>query len=102
VFDSDTHQPIADVEVGYFRLTRDPSDYAHEVKSSLATTGPDGGFTCDCTAVEKENFPLRIVLKKSDWGKVTYQTDEYVQYGQDRKDVNIYLSERLIKMATVH
>jgi hypothetical protein len=102
VLDSDTHQPIAAVEVGYLRLTQDPNDWIHGVKSRLATSGPDGGFTCDCTAVEKDNFPLRILLKKNDWGKLTYQTDEYVQYGQDRKDVNIYLSENRIKSLPVH
>jgi hypothetical protein len=102
VSDSDTHQPIANVEISYLRLTQDPNDWIHGVRSRLATTGPDGEFGGDCAAVERENFPLRIQLKKGDWGNLTYQTDEYVQYEQNRNNVNIYVSERRIKMLPVH
>jgi hypothetical protein len=96
VYDRETNQPLADIEVQYFRHTQDPNEYVHGVRSQLATTGPDGRFSADCSTVEAENFPLRLVVASRNW-RTPLQTNEYVRKGERRTDVNIYVSDRVMR-----
>jgi hypothetical protein len=93
VYNSDNNQPLANVEVGYFRRTQDKTDYDHDVKSRLATTGVDGSFNADCSNIEAENFPLRLQLSSRNW-QTTIQTNEYVRRGP-RSGINLYVSDSL-------
>jgi hypothetical protein len=60
VYDKDTNQPLAGIEVHYLRSTQDPNEFIHGVRSRLATTAPDGRFGADCSSIEPENFSLRL------------------------------------------
>jgi hypothetical protein len=96
VYDRDTNQPLTGIEVHYVRFTQDPNEWIHGVRSRLATTGPDGRFSADCSTVEAENFPLRLELVGSNW-RSRFQTDEYVRQGEGRNDINIYVPDRLLR-----
>ena len=96
VYDRGTNGPLPDIEVHYFRLTQDPSEWSHDVRSRLATTGPDGRFSGDCSSVEAENFPLRLELVGRNW-RARFQTNEYVPQGVGRTNINIYVSDRLLR-----
>ncbi len=96
VYDRDTNQPLAGIEVHYIRITRDPNEWIHGVRSRLATTGPDGRFSADCSSVEAENFPLHLVLVGRNW-RTQFQTEEYVRQGERKTDINIYVSDRVMR-----
>lgn len=95
VYNRDNNQPLPNVEVGYFRITQDKTDYAHDVKSRLATTDVDGSFEADCSKIEDENFPLRLQLSSQNWQTV-FQTNEYVQRGT-RSGINLYVSDSVLR-----
>jgi hypothetical protein len=96
VYDRDTNRPLSGVEVRYVRTTQDPNQWVHGVRSRLATTGADGNFSADCSSVEDENFPLRMVLTSHNW-KVQFQTDEYIRKSDVREGVNIYVSDGTLR-----
>jgi hypothetical protein len=95
VINKDNNQPLPNISVDYFRFTQDANEYIHGVKSHLATTGTDGKFSADCSTIEKENFPLRLELHSVNWGSLTFQTNEYLKLNEERKDINIYVSDRI-------
>lgn len=95
VFNQLDNRPIAGIEVHYFRFTRDPNEWIRGQRSRLATTGPDGRFSGDCSGVEPENFPLRLELTGPGW-RHRFQSNEYVRHGESRTNINIYVPERLM------
>jgi hypothetical protein len=95
VTDKDTNQPLFNVEISYFRFTQDSTPYQHSIRSHLATSGPDGRFEADCSQIERENFPLRLQLSRSNWCS-TMQTDEYVQPGTRRTAINLFASDQTL------
>ena len=99
VYNRDNNQPLANVDVGYFRFTQDKNSYIHGVKSRLATTNVDGSFEADCSQIEAENFPLRLQVTSRNW-QSTFQTNEYIQRGTGRAGINIYVSDGLLR--TLH
>jgi hypothetical protein len=101
IYNNDNNQSLPNIQVSYFRITQDPSDYTHGVRSQLATTDTNGHFDADCSAVEPENFPLRLQLFGSGWCSI-YQTNEYVQLGQRRTNINLYVSEHTLKNLGCH
>ena len=96
VINRDTNQPLAGIEVHYFRRTQDPNEWLPGVRSKLATTGPDGRFSADCSSVEAENFPLRLVLVGRNW-RAQFQTNEYIRQGERRNNINIYISDSFLR-----
>ena len=66
-------------------------------RRTLATTGPDGTFEADCSYFEEEDFPIRIELARGNWRGATHQTNEYLQYGQTRRNVYIYVSDQMMQ-----
>jgi len=96
VYNKDNSQPLPNVLVSYFRFTKDRDEYSHGVRSQLATTDSKGHFEADCASTERENFPLRLVLSKSGWCIGSFQTDEYIQMGQRRTAINLYVSEKFM------
>jgi hypothetical protein len=97
ILDRNSNQPIAGVNVQYFRFTADANPYAHEVKSSLATSGPDGRFHFDCQSIEPENYPLRIVLSRAQWGPTSVETNEYLRAHDRKVDVNVFVNDQLMQ-----
>jgi hypothetical protein len=96
VYDRDDSRPLGGIEVHYSRRTQDSSPSLDGARSRLATTGPDGRFSADCSSVEAENFPLRLELVASSW-RGRFQTDEYIPRGERRTGINIYVAERLLR-----
>lgn len=96
VYDQDGSRPLGGVEVHYSRRTQDSSESNDGGRSRLATTGPDGRFSADCSSVEAENFPLRLELVAASW-RGRFQTDEYIPRGERRTGINIYVAERLLR-----
>jgi hypothetical protein len=97
VLNQDNNQPLANVDVGYFRITKDPTEYSHDIRSHLATTAPDGSFEADCSTIEAENFPLRLTLKDSSWGNATVELNEYVSRGATKTGINLYAQDSLYR-----
>ena len=94
VYDGETKQPLAAIEVRYYRLTQDPNKRILEGR--LATTAPDGRFSADCSSLEAGNFPFQLVLVGRNWRR-PHHTNEYVRHGETRHDVNIYVSDQNLR-----
>ena len=87
VFDKDTNLPLAHISIIGF-----PGNMI------LATTAPDGSFESDLSHLGAENYPLRIVLAGGDsWYGASFQSNEYLDYGKTRKNVIIYVSDKLMR-----
>lgn len=100
IYSKNSNQPLPNVEVGYYRLTKDQNEYIHDVKSHLANTDSAGKFEADCSKIEAENFPLRIVLSIPNSQVTSYQTNEYIQRGTRKSGLNLYVPDNLLKKPT--
>jgi hypothetical protein len=98
VYNSDKPEPLPNIEVRYFRFTREgETQYQVNVRSYLATTDTNGSFSADCSGIETGNFPLRLELSSSTWNSGTLQTDTYVQAGKRTTGINLYVSDKMMK-----
>jgi len=96
VVNEDNNQPLSNVQIAYFRITKDANEYIHGVRSKLATTDAKGKFEANCSSVEKENFPLRLELPRPGWCSIL-QTNEYVRLGERRTAINLFASDNSLK-----
>jgi hypothetical protein len=94
---TDNNKPVPNVEIRYVRTTTtgETQDQTN-ARSRLATTNTNGGFDADCSFVEPGNFPLRLVLSSPNWSQAV-TTDEYVNLGQQRNQINMYVSGKTVK-----
>jgi hypothetical protein len=67
VFDSETNQPLSALWVALYRDMHKSKERPLRLKANVATTGPDGKFTIDCSWVDDSHFPLLIALRHRDW-----------------------------------
>jgi len=65
VFDSDSNKPLSGVWVDLYRdfSNRRPQP----LKRGVATTGPNGEFSINCSSIEESQFPLVLALRHQDW-----------------------------------
>ena len=94
VFDSDTGEPLAGVNIG-FDTYRENSKEGRSVERSVAVSGPNGAFSGDCAGIAENALPLRIVLWHPNW-EATRLSDERIELGATREDIKLP-----IRMSTI-
>jgi hypothetical protein len=67
IFDSDSNTPLSGVLVDVFRDLSAIHQRPERLKAGLATTGPDGTFSFDCSWVEEFQFPIVLAVHHADW-----------------------------------
>ena len=86
VFDSDSNEPLAGVRIALYRHIE--HGRPRQIDRNAATTGLDGTFTVARQDIERSEFPLIIALWNPNW-VATRITNERIEYGEERIDVNI-------------
>lgn len=83
IFHRTTNEPLGNVWVGY----QSRGGFVH-----VTTTDPEGVFHMEVMILDDAAFPIRIMLQSPNWGRMTYQTNEYLKYGEKRVRVNIFIN----------
>ncbi|MBL4662397.1 MAG: toll/interleukin-1 receptor domain-containing protein [Flavobacteriaceae bacterium] len=97
VFDSDTNQPLSAIWVDLYRDMRSSKQRPLRLKVNVATTGPNGKFTIDCSWVEESQFPLIIALRHKNW-VATRITGARIEDNSGANSINIPISISSIGM----
>ena len=67
VFDSDSNKPLSGVWVDLHRDLSSIQQRPQRLKAGVASTGPDGKFSINCSWVKESNFPLLLAVRHRDW-----------------------------------
>jgi len=82
VFDRRTNAPLGNTIIGYM---------SQQGFRELARTAPDGSFRIDRPFLTEDHYPIRIAVIAPNAGGTIHYTNEYLQYAQQRQNVNIYV-----------
>jgi len=98
VYDSDSNKPLSGILIDIYtdRTDQRPT----RLKAGVATTGPDGKFTIDCSWVEDTQFPLRLALRHKNW-MATHITGVSIENSNGIKGINIPIQMNRIDMKTL-
>ncbi len=89
VYNRDDNQPIANVAIGF--------TYGGPI---LGYTNPNGQFEINCKEATFEQFPLRLQVYGVVPGcGVSFTSDEYIEIGEQRYNINIYVSKSTVEFA---
>lgn len=67
VFDSDSNRPLSGVWVDLYRDLSSIQQRPKRLKAGVATTGPDGRFSINCSWVKESQYPLLLAVRHQDW-----------------------------------
>ena len=67
LFDSDKNKPLSGASIDLYRDLRSIQQRPKKLKAGVATTGPDGKFSINCSWVEESQYPLLIAVRHRDW-----------------------------------
>lgn len=67
VFDSDSNKALPSIKIDIYRDLSDIQQRPKKLRAGVATTGPNGKFTINCSWVKKSQFPLLLALRHQDW-----------------------------------
>ncbi len=98
VFDSDSNKPLSSIWIDIY--TEVTNQRPMRLKAGVATTGPDGKFTIDCSWVEESQFPLRIALRHKNWVG-TKITGTRIENSNGIKGMNIPIQIKSIDKKTL-
>lgn len=89
VYNRDDNKPIANVAIG--------STFGEPI---LGYTNPNGQFELNCREATFEQFPLRLTVYGVVSGcGVGYSSNEYIEIGEQRYNVSIYVTKSTIELA---
>lgn len=67
VFDRDSNLPLSGVWIDLYRDLSSIQQRPHKLKAGVATTGPDGKFSINCSWVKESQYPLLLAVRHQDW-----------------------------------